>query len=378
MAQDNLISIECGAELENAVEIISCVVAFLSLQMSPILAKRVVVIIMLAVGANPKSSTMLSVLSARTIWSMKKELLKGKINEMLQLNYHGNGKPGKLASIGEQIIQEIENGNYYKLQQIVDMVEAKFHIKVSRTAISNLLKKHGIRRLKCGSLPLRADPAVQRQFLDGVLQPLLDKAVEGAAVVLFMDAAHFVICNDYCGYLYGRTRRFIKTFSGRQRYNVLAAVDYCSKEVTTVSNTTYITATEVVEILKKLAVKYKGKTVSIILDNARYQKCKLVAECAKDLGINLVYLPSYSPNLNLIERFWKYVKTELRMKYFGDFNSFIQRIDSIIASSFTSNKAKMETLLSGKFQLYDNMEETPDGISYKASATRKEPTIKAA
>jgi transposase len=65
---------------------------------------------------------------------------------------------------------------------------------------------------------------------------------------------------------------------------------------------TYITATQVCELPSKIADL--GITISIILvlDNTRYQKCKIVEELALSLSIELLYLPSYSPNLNLIER----------------------------------------------------------------------------
>ena len=79
---------------------------------------------------------------------------------------------------------------------------------------------------------------------------------------------------------------------------MLGAIDFVSKKVTAVTNDTYITATEVCEMLKKLAEEYAGKKIHVVLDNARYQKCTLVTNLADELKIDLVYLPPYSPNLN--------------------------------------------------------------------------------
>ena len=149
----------------------------------------------------------------------------------------------------------------------------------------------------------------------------MKKAEEGNIVLLFMDASHFVLGCDYLGYIYSRVRRFVrtfsgrrvrrfvKTFSGRKRYNVLGAIDYVTKRILTVTNDSYITATEVCSMLRKVASEYPGKTIHIILDNARYQKCAFVQTLAKELGIVLTYIPPYSPNLNLIERVWKFVKS---------------------------------------------------------------------
>ena len=63
------------------------------------------------------------------------------------------------------------------------------------------------------------------------------------------------------------------------------------------------------ELLRKIAAQSVGRPVTVVLDNARYQYCQVVLDLAQELGIELLYLPSYSPNLNLIERLWKFVQT---------------------------------------------------------------------
>ena len=132
----------------------------------------------------------------------------------------------------------------------------------------------------------------------------MDRATEGMITLLFMDASHFVMGCDFLGYIYGVKRRFIKTYSGRKRYNVLGALNFVSKKVSTVTNDAYITASEICDLLRKVAAEYAGKPIYIILDNARYQKCVFVTDKAAELGIQLIFLPTYSPNLNMIERVW--------------------------------------------------------------------------
>ena len=143
-----------------------------------------------------------------------------------------------------------------------------------------------------------------------------------------MDASHFVLGCDFLGGIYSKTRRFVRTFSGRQRYNVLGAINFVTKKVHTITNATYITATEICQMLKTVAAEYPSKKIHIVLDNARYQKCELVTSLAKELGIDLVYIPPYSPNLNPIERLWKFTKGKLRVKYYSDFKSFKDAIES--------------------------------------------------
>jgi len=126
--------------------------------------------------------------------------------------------------------------------------------------------------LKCGSLPAKADVGKQRRFYDVVLQPLMEQAKSGKLTLLFLDASHFVMGCDFLGYIYGVTRRFVKTYSGRKRYNVLGVLNFVSKKMTTVTNDTYITSLEICELLKNIALEYAGKPIHIILDNASYTK----------------------------------------------------------------------------------------------------------
>ncbi len=224
--------------------------------------------------------------------------------------------------------------------------------------------------MKNGSLPAKADIVRQRGFYDGTLKPLMDKAADGREALLFLDASHFVMGCDYLGFTYGKVRRFVKSFSGRMRYNVLGAVDFVTKEVVTVTNDTYITATEVCEILRKISAMYTGRTIHLVLDNARYQKCKAVQGLAAELCIDLVYIPPYSPNLNLIERLWKFVKSELRTKYYDDFELFCDRIDQIIASTSTYNRGKISKLIGNNVQLFDDLKQI-NSNSFVSTKPRK-------
>jgi transposase len=112
---------------------------------------------------------------------------------------------------------------------------------------------------------------------------------------------------------------------------------------------------QICELLNKLAAEYTETAIHIVLDNARYQKCKVVQDLAAQLHITLVYIPSYSPNLNLIERLWKFVKGRLRTKYYDKFDEFSERIDTIISSTCGSDKQRIDSLIGEKIQLFDNL-----------------------
>jgi len=181
----------------------------------------------------------------------------------------------------------------------------------------------------------------------------MQKAKKGSIELLFVDASHFVMGCDYLGYIYGKVRKFVRTFSGRKRYNVLGALNYVSKKLITVTNDAYITATEVCELIRKVSSEYVGKPIYLVLDNARYQKCESVQALAAELCVSLVYIPPYSPNLNLIERLWKHVKGRLRTKHYNDFGEFKNKIDSITECTGTSDKEIIDSLIGDKVQLFD-------------------------
>lgn len=209
--------------------------------------------------------------------------------------------------------------------------------------------------LKCGSLPAKADTEKQKKFFDAILEPLMKKAENGEILLLFLDASHFVMGCNFLGYIYGKARRYVRTFSGRRRYNVLGTLDYATKKMLVVANDSYITATEVCDMLRKVAVEYGGKKVHIVLDNVRYQKCHIVQELASQLEIHLEYIPPYSPNLNLIEWVWKFVKGEISSKYYDNFDAFKQKIDSNISSTDGENKPKINRLIGKGVQLFHNL-----------------------
>lgn len=124
-----------------------------------------------------------------------------------------------------------------------------------------------------------------------------------------------------------------------------------------VTNETYINATTVCELLVRLSDLDLDIPITLVLDNARYQKCQFIKDVASFLGIELLYLPSYSPHLNLIERLWRFVRNEcLYSKYYEDFASFKSAIADCIEQTNTKHKEKLESLLSWNFQSFKKVQ----------------------
>lgn len=148
-------------------------------------------------------------------------------------------------------------------------------------------------------------------------------------------------------------RLAVRAPAGRQRFNVLAALDAMTHELVTVCNDSYINAASFCELLTKVRRQFPNQAISLVLDNARYQKCHVVFDHAKQLNIELLYLPAYSPNLNLIERLWKFVKKQcLYSYYYPDFDSFKSAISNCLDNTQTLHKQALDSLLTLNFQLF--------------------------
>jgi transposase len=238
-------------------------------------------------------------------------------------------------------------------------IQAQTGIERSPTQVQAFLKRLGMKCRKVGYVPGQAaspDKQLEQEtFKTEELEPRLAEAQAGKRRVLFMDAAHFVM-GAYLSMVWCCTRLFSASPSGRQRFNVLGAVDAVTKEIFTVTNDTYINAECVCTLLTQIAARYAGETITIVLDNARYQKCDLVLHHAAQLGIELLYLPSYSPHLNLIERLWRYVRKDcLYSKYYAKFDSFKQALTDCIQTAHANHRAELETLLAWNFQSFEKV-----------------------
>jgi transposase len=169
-----------------------------------------------------------------------------------------------------------------------------------------------------------------------------------------VDAAHFIY-GPFLGYLWCLVRLLVPGPSGRKRYNVLAALNAVTHEVIRVANHSYINADSVCALLRQVAAAGLPRPITLVLDNARYQRCALVQALARSLHIELLFLPSYSPNLNLIERLWKFVKQEcLASRVLPDYEAFTNTIDGCLNGLHTKHRKQIATLLTLNFQTYED------------------------
>jgi transposase len=291
-------------------------------------------------------------ISENTLRTYLRQFQEGGIERLKQTDW--DGPVSELSGHRRAIEEHFRNNPPRSTSQAAADIERLTGIRRGPTQVRKFLKGLGLKFRKLGMIPAKADPAEQAKFLDERLGPRLRQARRLKRVVCFVDAAHFVH-GTFLGYLWCFARLLIRGPSGRKRFNVLGAIDAVTRQLTTVTNETTIDAAAIGELLRKLSDRYPGLPMSLVLDNARYQRCEPVRALAAELRIELLYLPSYSPNLNLIERLWKFVKKEvLTCRYHEDFTRFKAAIVECLEQVEGKHKEAIASLLTLKFQTFDN------------------------
>ena len=153
------------------------------------------------------------------------------------------------------------------------------------------------------------------------------------------------------GWIKKGTEKELKANCGRQRLNINGAIDIETLEPVTSFYDT-INAQAALDLFRKIEAKHPdADAIYIIVDNARYYRSRLLKEHVEGTKIKLIFLPPYSPNLNLIERYWKFFKKKvLNNCYYETFDEFKQACKSF----FRKRKKylpELETLLAENFHI---------------------------
>jgi transposase len=147
-------------------------------------------------------------------------------------------------------------------------IEELTGIRRGPTQTRKFLKAMGMKPRQVGQVPSKADPQEQAEWKENKLDPRLAEAPAGQRLVFFLEAAHFVYA-PFLALVWCFERLGVKAPSGRQRLNVLAALNAITHEIFTVQNLTYVTAETVCELLRLLAGAHPGMPITLVLDNAR-------------------------------------------------------------------------------------------------------------
>ena len=220
------------------------------------------------------------------------------------------------------------------------------------SGMTQLLHRLGYVYKKPKLIPGKANADQQRDFVERYQNLKAEKAPDDP--IYFMDGTH-PHHNPIAGYGWIKRDREhgIRSNTGRQRININGAID-CATLCPTIRYDDTINAQSAVALLQQIELQHpNAHRIYIICDNARYNRSKIVSEYLLDSKIELIFLPPYAPNLNLIERYWRFFKKEILYgKYYETFALFKQACDDFFATPERHKKA-LRSLLTDNFQIID-------------------------
>ncbi len=260
----------------------------------------------------------------------------------------------------DEVRQRLKVSSIHTLKEGRQWLEDHFGYEASTESVRKLFHRLGFRCIKVNPFPgnpkkLEEWLAKQKDWIEH-LEKLRKKAQADKIDMAFCDAAHFVH-GKFCSFMWTDEPKFKSTGSGRQRLNVYGAYDPISGQVLTNYGEGNIDAEYIVNYLNWLRRNHyldRTRKLHLMMDNARYQHCQYVKREAEKLNIELEFQPSYSPNLNLIERVWKYIKGLVGKCHYRTKEEFFSAVTDILeATGEKEHQQKFTTLLTFKFQTYE-------------------------
>ena len=237
-------------------------------------------------------------------------------------------------------------------ESAVEKAKGLFGARFSLSGMTDWLKRNGFSYKKNEPCPAKADPAEQAAFVEEYRE-LKEGLLEGESI-RFIDASHPTRTTkiSYSWSLKG-VRKTVKTYSGNDRVTVIGSLDPATLALTT----TFPAKADGESLAKHLKkMRYLAgdcEKIYAILDNGSYCRSVEVRNAAADLNVELVYLPAYSPNLNLIERLWKLMNEEVRDNVsFASAKSFADAIKGFYQKKWPKMKNKQRGRFAENFQSF--------------------------
>lgn len=265
------------------------------------------------------------------------------------------GKQPKLSN--DQIAElkvHLSSKIYLTAESVCSYVLERYTVSYTPKGMVKLLKRTGFVYKKPKIVPGKADGKKQEEYLKNTLAPCLEEASD-ISPVYFADAVYPTRnIHPHYGWILKGSDKAVKTNSGRQRININGAVCYHNKDIIYREDDT-INKNSTALLLAQARAKHSPDVeIKVVIDNAKYNKAKEVTSYAAQNNIKLLFLPSYSPNLNLIERFWKYFKEKVCTVYYEHFGEFKKAVTDFMDNT-TKHKDNLMSLLAPNFKIMDTL-----------------------
>lgn len=235
-------------------------------------------------------------------------------------------------------------------KSVIAHIDKQYGVRYSVSGVTDLLHRLGFSYKKPTHVPGKQDPAQQQAFLKEYEYIKANKGENDP--IYFADATHpqHNSIPSY-GWIKKGQEKELKANCGRQRLNINGAINIETLEPTTGFYDT-INADSAIDLFAKIEAKHPdANVIYVIVDNARYYRSRLLKKHLKGTKLKLIFLPPYSPNLNLIERYWKFFKKKvLNNRYYETFEEF-----KLACESFFRKRRKympeLQKLLTENFQI---------------------------
>jgi transposase len=309
-------------------------------------ADRIRVILLLDQGKTYASIAEYLFLDEGTIANYRRRYKDGGLEELLSDDYKGGASFLSLKSLVKLEIH-LQESVYLSVKSMLEYVNRRFKVDYSLSGLTSLLHRMNYTYKKPKAVPGKAKIEDQKTFISRY------KVLRREGKVYFGDAVH-PHHNPVLGYGWIKkgVEMQVPTNPGRHHLNIVGALCLDGLEVIT-RNFTKVNGSSICSMLWAIRSKnpdYKER-IYYVLDNAAYHRARKVKKLARKLRINLIYLPGYSPNLNPIERLWKFFKKKVMYNtYYPTFHEF-KKAASGFFQGLRAHRDELAKLLTDNFQL---------------------------
>lgn len=311
---------------------------------------KVTVLLMLHNGFSPSAISESLGIDDSTIYRYIQSFEEKGMEDYLKDNFVAYS--GQLSAEEEVILRsELQAHLYINTKEVVSYILDKFNKSYSVSGVTKLLGRLGFVYKKTKSVGAKSNPAAQEAFVKEFESLLREK--DEKSVVYFNDGVHpqHNTRADY-GWIYQGQDFEIPSNPGRKRLNINGAINAQKVTDVVIVEAERINAQSCIELWKKQRKRHPGKTIYNICDNAPYYHSKIIKKwLEKHQWCQVIYLPPYAPNLNIIERLWKYLRRQVTSYiYYEHFDDFRQAILDFF-SNIRDHKSALKSLLTLKFHI---------------------------
>ena len=312
---------------------------------------RIKAVLLLDAGWSTSQIAEVLLLDESTVRRYSELYQRSGVDGLCNDNYHGR-QCVLTEKEQEELCQELRSKIYLSTAEIVEYVKERFKVSYSVSGLTSLLHRLGFSYKKPSVVPGKADAKRQKDFFKAYQR--LKKLKKAEEKVYFIDGVHpqHNSLPSY-GWLPKGEETKLKSNAGRQRTNISGALDAETHEVI-VQEDVRLNAETTIKFFQLIEDKNPDATrIYLILDNAGYYKGKKIREYLKTSRIQLLYLPPYAPNLNLIERLWKFFKKQvLYNKYYETFAEFREACLAFFKKkNIRRYRKQLDALLTDNFEI---------------------------